>query len=122
MKAWTSGARLWGGLLFALAAAIQFERGVCGARHLAVPELSGFLQLVAFTCLVIHWLNLDSQQRQTPRVWDMGFFLVLAWPVIAPYHLVKTRGIKRAVVTLLLLFGVAIVGFMAGALIFRTGH
>jgi len=122
MKAWISGARFWGVLILALLAGAQFERGVCRVRHLEVPELSGFLQLVAFTCLIKHWLKLDSQQRQAPRVWDMGFFLVLAWPVIAPYHLVKSRGIKRALVTLLLLFGVFFGSFMAGAFIFRPAR
>jgi hypothetical protein len=49
----------------------------------------------------------------------MGFFLFLAWPVIVPYYLVKTRGLKRALLTFLLFAIVSFGAFVAGTTIFR---
>lgn len=59
---------------------------------------------------------------QTLRVWDMGFFLLLAWPVIVPYSLVKTPGLKRPLFTLFLFALVSFGAFVAGVAIFRVPH
>ena len=37
------------------------------------------------------------------RVWDMGFFMSFAWPLILSYYVFKTRGIKRSLLALFLL-------------------
>jgi hypothetical protein len=31
----------------------------------------------------------------------MGFFLSVAWPFLVPYYLFKTRGVKKAFLTIL---------------------
>jgi len=61
----------------------------------------------------------DSREKQALRVWDMGFFLLLAWPVIVPYYLVKTRGVKRASLTLLLFCVLSLGAFAIGRTTFR---
>jgi hypothetical protein len=119
MKSFSFGARCWAVLIFVLSAAIQIERGACLARHSDIPGASALLQYVVFCCLIGYWLNVDSRERQTLRVWDMGFFLYLAWPVIVPYYLVKTRGLKRALLTFLLFAIVSFGAFVAGTTIFR---
>ena len=120
MKSWSSGARCWAILIFALSAVIQVERGACWARHSDIPGPSALLQNVVFFSLIAYWLNVDSRERQIPRVWDLGFFLFLAWPVIVPYYLVKTRGIKRALFTLFLFAIVSFGAVVAGMIMFRT--
>jgi hypothetical protein len=119
MKSFSFGAKFWAILIFALFAAIQIERGACLARHSDFPGSSALLQYVVFFCLMGYWLNVDSRERQTLRVWDLGFFLYLAWPVIVSYYLVKTRGLKRALLTFLLFATVSFDAFVAGRSIFR---
>ena len=122
MKPWSFGATGWAVLIFALSAATQIERGACLARHSDVPGTSALFQYIVFFCLIAYWLNVDSRERQMPRVWDMGFFLLLAWPVIVPYYLVKTRGLKRTLITFLLFALVSFGAFVAGVAIFRVPH
>jgi hypothetical protein len=49
----------------------------------------------------------------------MGFFLYVAWPVIIPYYLARTRGLKRALTVFLLAAFIYIGAFFAGGAIFR---
>ncbi len=119
MKSSSFGARCWAILIFALSAAIQVERGACLARHSDISGASALFQYVVFFSLIGYWLDVDSRERRTLRVWDMGFFLFLAWPVIVPYYLVKTRGLKRALLTFLLFAIVSFGAFVAGTTIFR---
>jgi hypothetical protein len=44
-------------------------------------------------------------------VYDLGFFLCIAWPLIMPYYLFKTRGAKGLLVIL------AFIGAYVGAAI-----
>ena len=46
------------------------------------------------------WLRTDSRRRGVLSVYDLGFFLYLAWPIVMPYYLVKTRGAKGLFVIL----------------------
>jgi hypothetical protein len=122
MRIWSSGAKCWAILIFAFSAAVQVERGACLARHSDIPGPSAIFQYVVFFCLIGYWLNMDSRETRTLRVWDMGFFLSLAWPVIVPYYLLKTRGLKRTLFNLLLFAIVSSGAFVAGRTIFRPPH
>ena len=113
MKSWFSEAKIFAILIFVFVALIQVERGICYARHSEMPGPSVLVQYVVLFCLIAYWLDKDSHEKQVGRVWDMGFFLSVAWPVIIPYHLIKTRGIKRAsliflffAITFLAFFGI----------------
>jgi hypothetical protein len=37
------------------------------------------------------WLRADSRARGVKWVLDMGLFLYIAWPLLMPYYLFKTR-------------------------------
>jgi hypothetical protein len=115
-------ARGWAILISAFLAAIQVERGACLARNSDIPGSSAILEYVVLLCLIGRWLEADSRDTRTLRVWDMGFFLFVAWPVIVPYYLVKTRGAKRALLTLVLLAGAYVGAFVVGMTIFIFAH
>ena len=106
-------------LIFAFLAVVALERGALLARHANIPGSSALLQYVLLFCLVGYWLDADSREKRTLRVWDMGFFLYVAWPLILPYYLVKTRGVKRTMVTLLLLTVVYVGASLVGTTISR---
>lgn len=46
------------------------------------------------------WLLRDSRKRGVAWVYDTGFFLSIAWPVVMPYYLLKSRGLKGLLVVL----------------------
>jgi len=41
---------------------------------------------------VILWLQKDARQTGVGAVQDLGYFLLLAWPVVIPWYAFKTRG------------------------------
>jgi len=96
-------ARVVAVLIFVFMGLTQIERGASYARHVEMPGSSVLIQYVVLFCLMGYWLDRDSHEKQVGRVWDMGFFLSIAWPLIIPYHLIKTRGIKRTALILLFL-------------------
>jgi hypothetical protein len=105
--------------IFAFLAVVGLERGALSARHADIPGSSALLQYILLFCLIGYWLDADSREKRTLRVWDMGFFLYVAWPVILPYYFVKTRGVKRTLLTLLLLTVVYVVASLVGTTISR---
>jgi hypothetical protein len=110
------GARRLPLLIFAFVAAVGLERG---ALHSDISGSSALLQYILLFCLIGYWLDVDSREKRTLRVWDMGFFLYVAWPFILPYYLVKTRGIKRMLLTLLLITVVYVGASLVGTTISR---
>jgi len=112
-------ARLLPILIFAFLAVVGLERGALWARHADITGSSTLLQYVLLFCLIGYWLDVDSREKRTFRVWDLGFFLYVAWPFILPYYLVKTRGIKRTLLTLLLITMVYVGAFLVGTTISR---
>jgi len=122
MKGSSFSARFWAILIFALFAATEIERGACSVRHSGVPGSSELIQFIVLSCLTSHWVKVDGRERETLRVWDMGYFLLVAWPVIVPYYLVKTRGFKRALAIFSLLALVMFGGFAGGTIIGRLAQ
>ena len=78
----------------------QTSYGIHEAKHL---ERSGPFFLLCFVLLLSltgYWLQQDSRKHSITLVFDMGFFLLLAWPIIIPYYLFKTRKSKAFVIIL----------------------
>ncbi len=90
-------------MILALVVAGVSDRGIYFARDTDMPGPSSVLWYIAFFCLVCYWLDIDSRERRVMRVWDMGFFMSFAWPLILSYYVFKTRGIKRSLLALFLL-------------------
>jgi hypothetical protein len=63
-----------------------------------VPETIVTLGTLCVSMSVIVWFWIYSRQHHIGWVLDMGWFLLVAWPVVVPYYLLKcegTRGIRR---------------------------
>lgn len=62
------------------------------------------------------WLTEDS--RKTGDTWpmDLGYFIYIAWPVLIPYHLFKTRGFS-GFIGILAYIAPLLAGMLAAALV-----
>jgi hypothetical protein len=76
---------------------LQFE--FLGAQF-EFPAAATLLFTVGLLWAVGWWLRTDRRRRGVLSVYDLGFFLYLAWPIVMPYYLIKTRGAKGLLVML----------------------
>ncbi len=83
--------------LFTFAFIVQFVSVVYSAHETALPALFEFLNPFASIGLICWWIRDDSRRVGVRWPLDLGMFLFAAWPVIIPYHLFKTRGLRGSV-------------------------
>ncbi len=65
-----------------------------------LPPAYTMLHWAAQLWIIGWWLRSDSRRFGIAWVYDYGFFLCIAWPIVTPYYLVKTRGAKGLLVIL----------------------
>src|SRR6266849_10928919 len=87
-------------LLYSFVLITQFAEGVYLGRQIDPPGAFSLLRWAALLWIVGWWLRADSRKRGVASVYDIGFFLCIAWPLVMPYYLVKTRGVKGLLVIL----------------------
>jgi hypothetical protein len=68
--------------------------GIFNVRGLEPLPSFEFLYTAIFICGVVWWLRAEIQSSPVTRVYCAGMLVGAAWPIIIPYHLLKTRGIK----------------------------
>lgn len=95
-------------LLYLFVVITQLAYGVYLGAQLQLPPAVTLLYWLGLLWAVGWWLRTDDRKRHVAAVYDLGFFLSLAWPVFIPYYLAKTRGPKGLL--LILGFIVAYVG------------
>jgi hypothetical protein len=57
-----------------------------------------------FYCAVVWWLRAEAKRSAVTEIYCPGLMAITAWPIIIPYHLLKTRG-ARGLLPLLALIG-----------------
>jgi hypothetical protein len=105
------------GLLYLFVLVTQFIFGLYGARGVDPPGSYRLLYALAFLWLFGWWLQQDSRQHRFKWVYDLGLFLYIAWPVIIPYYLFKTRGVK-AFLTILTFLAVYVGTYIMGMMVY----
>jgi hypothetical protein len=103
----------------------QVATGIYSESRHQPPPLFQLMYAFGFLWLIGWWLVRDSRKRGVDLVLDVGLFLYIAWPLVMPYYLLKTRGAKGLFVILGFL-GVYLGGAVVGAvfyvfLILRSG-
>ena len=98
-------------LLYIFLTVTQIISGVYLASELEPPPSFTLLYALGFLWVIGWWLLRDSRERSVEWVLDMGLFLYIAWPLIMPYYLLKTRGVKGLLVIL------GFIGVYLGALV-----
>jgi hypothetical protein len=81
-------------LLYSFVVITQFAYGVYLGAQLELPPVVTLLYWIGSLWAVGWWLRTDSRKRGVAVVYDLGLFLYIAWPIVMPYYLVKTRGAK----------------------------
>ena len=87
-------------LLYLFVVITQIGFGIYYGRQVDPPPAFTLIYALALLWIIGWWLRRDSRKHGVPWVYDMGFFLVIAWPFIIPYYLVKSRGVKGLFVIL----------------------
>ena len=87
-------------LLYTFVIVTQFAYGAYLGAQLQFPEGVTFIYPIGMLWAVGWWLRTDSCRRGVLSVYDLGFFVYLAWPIVMPYYLIKTRGAKGLLVML----------------------
>ena len=87
-------------LLYSFVVITQFAYGLYVGQQLEAPAGYTLLHWAAQLWIVGWWLRTDSRKRGVVWVYDLGLFLCIAWPLVMPYYLVKTRGARGLLVIL----------------------
>jgi hypothetical protein len=87
-------------LLYSFVVIAQFAYGLYLGQQIEAPAAYTLLHWAAQLWIIGWWLRTDSRKRGVMWVYDLGFFLCIAWPLVMPYYLVKTRGAKGLLVIL----------------------
>jgi hypothetical protein len=87
----------------------QFVIGGYLASGREQPPMFVLLYFFAFLWIIGWWLRDDAKRREISWVYDSGFLLYVAWPLVMPSYLLKSRGAKGILVAL------AFIGVYIGA-------
>lgn len=105
------------GLLWIFLVSTQIIEGIYLSRNTEPPGAYVLLHKMGFLWIIGWWLQKDSRKRGVRWVYDLGFFLTIAWPFIMPYYLFKTRSV-RALLTILAFLGVYLGAFIIGLAVY----
>ena len=89
---------------------------------LAGSELSlgvQFLYRAAFICAVGWWLQVEMRRNNTQSLYCRGLLIHIAWPMIIPYYLYKSRGLK-CLIPIAILIGVFILAQIIAVFVYTV--
>jgi hypothetical protein len=95
----------------------QLISGVYLASGRETPPTFAAVYVFGFLWMIGWWLRDDSKRREIRWVYDIGFFLYLAWPFVLPYYLLKSRGLK-GILAVLAFIGVYIRATVLGIVLY----
>lgn len=75
------------------------------------------LSALGFWMILCWWLMEDSKKYGFQWFLDIGFFIYIAWIILIPYYLFKTRGL-RALITILLFIGILVSGYLLSLIVY----
>jgi len=113
----SSKTRLAAFLVYGSVATTGFVGGAYSAMGIPLSGASLFLSFAILTS-VGYWLEQDRRRRGMDWGWDTEFFLYLAWLVIIPYYLTKTRGLGRALLVIVAFIATYVAGRFASRIFF----
>lgn len=61
---------------------------------------TALLWAAIFAVLIALWAKNDARLRSEQKPFEYSYFVFLFWPVVLPYHLIKSRGLEGLVLFL----------------------
>ncbi|MGH9966903.1 MAG: hypothetical protein ACREBG_03585 [Pyrinomonadaceae bacterium] len=107
------GLTLPGVAVFAINGLVAAANGLYAGLEVETPASLAIGGTLSLFCAVAWWMRQDSQKRKFSWPFDMGMFLYIAWPLVLPYYMLKTRGVK-ALLAVGAFVGLYAVASMAG--------
>lgn len=104
-------------LLYVFFCISQISRGVYLAYGIEPPPAYELLHFVGIIWIFGWWLRQDLTKHKVEWPIDLGLFLQIAWPVVVPYYLFRTRGV-RAIVLIIIFAAIYFVPLVVGASIY----
>ena len=107
-------------LLYTFVVISQFTYGLYLGAQTEPPSIFVLLDWICMLWIFGWWLRSDSRKRGVAPIYDLGLFLYVAWPIVLPYYLVKTRGTKGLLFILAFAavwLGAAMLGAIVAAMI-----
>ena len=103
-------------LLFVFVGIQQTASGYYSAMGTDAPELLSLLEKTCLFWVIGWWLKDDAKRRGESLVYCLGLFVLIAWPLLLPYYLVKSRG-RRGFITIAVFIAFVIATTIAGAVL-----
>jgi len=97
----------------------HFGIGIYHARGLEPLPSFEFLYTAAFLCSVVWWLRAEGRGSALKQVYCLGLLVGIGWPIMIPYHLLKTRGV-RGLIPMLGLIGSFLVAHILAVVIYMA--
>lgn len=91
--------------LVLISAAYSAAAGYAVLAGNSLSDRTGYLWVIIFAILVALWAKNDAESRNQQKPFEYSYFVFLLWPVVLPYHLIKTRRMEG----LVLFFGFCLV-------------
>lgn len=109
-----------------IAVAVALFCSIASAVYVAseaepTPIVSMFLWMGPLVAVAV-WIQKDAHRTQVGAVHDLGWFIMLAWPIVIPWYAFRTRGRSgwRLLATLFaLIFSAYVTALVTGWL---SGH
>ena len=95
-------------LLLAFFAALTAQSLWAASQDMMLSKRVVLADQLALSVIVALWVMYDSGRHGIRRPFIFGYFLLVAWPLVAPFHLWTTRR-WRALITLVIFFGLWLV-------------
>jgi hypothetical protein len=81
--------------IYAIGLSVLASRG-----HAARPEATALLWSFEFQVLLAIWVRMDRRRRNVSLPFEFDAFVFFGWPVVVPYYLYRTRGMRGLIITL----------------------
>ncbi len=77
---------------------------VATLKEQVTSENTDFLWQVLFAFVIAFWTKNDAKNKDLYTPYEYSYFVLIFWPFVLPYHLIKTRGTEGLLIFLGVLF------------------
>ncbi len=84
-----------GGMLLLVAVHSAYSATMAAYGEYTSDEADTVFNL-GFVLLLMWWVYVDRHRRHYPVPFEFEAFVFFAWPLVVPYYLFRTRGIRAA--------------------------